>query len=656
MFHKSFLLWVILIFFCISNVLPQSSQERSINLSPDVSIYHLKASDIHWYEDRTNSLSFEEIIQKSKVFSAPPQLNMGQSANTHWIKLNINLTKPIHDKILLEFACRLDHLTFFYQKDNRWLSKKIGFQESEFEDRDIKYFHYVLPILDRQETTSTIYFKIKSNKLIKFHIILHHTKAFISHATKITGIHGIFYGIGIIMILYNLSLFVGLRDVNYVNYSVLISMSLLCISILDGNYVYLLPHIGFWFKYSSQIITLFLCSGIWFVLHFLNLRSTYRQCHQVLWAVLCINITYILLSFFMSPIWVTKIAIYLTLVNIVVIWLVCVMAWYRGINLARFLVISWSLYILSGVLQSMISLGMGLNTSWFVRHLLHFGFVSEVIFLSLAMVDRVRFLKLETEKAQQLALTKSQENVQLIHSQKEILSRKVKEKTQELQKSNDDLVVSNEELQQTHEELTVQRDLLALNNQELSEYKRRIGKSIEAAQTIQHAILPIPKLFNDYFADHFIIYQPKDIVSGDFYWIGSCAGKIILIEVDCTGHGVPGAFMTLVVYSLLNQIILQENHTFPSKIMSELHQNIYQYLQQETKKSAEGVDMSILQLQQQSSELWNVIFGASGQSFYYNDLQKKIHKIKGSRRRIGGFATIKNNLKYEEQTDRKSVV
>jgi len=216
---------------------------------------------------------------------------------------------------------------------------------------------------------------------------------------------------------------------------------------------------------------------------------------------------------------------------------------------------------------------------------------------------------------------------------------------QKLQESNGELQVNNEELQQNQEEIASQRDILEQKNAELSDYQYRISKSIESALLIQTSILPITSIFENYFTDHFILYSPKDVVSGDFYWLNEHQKQVILIEADCTGHGVPGAFMTLIGYSILNQIILQEHLSRPLDIMQELHRHIRSSLQQNSTGNLEGMDISILVIHKENTG-YKVIFGASGQNLYYTN--NGLHLLRGSRRKIGGFSSERTQRQFEE--------
>lgn len=122
-----------------------------------------------------------------------------------------------------------------------------------------------------------------------------------------------------------------------------------------------------------------------------------------------------------------------------------------------------------------------------------------------------------------------------------------------------------------------------------------ITDSINYARRIQQAILPSNDLIFQTLNDSFILYKPKDIVSGDFYFFAEKKGKVIIGAVDCTGHGVPGAFMSLIGNELLNQIVVEKEITTPSEILNQLNENIKIALKQydEDAGSKDGMDVAL---------------------------------------------------------------
>lgn len=129
----------------------------------------------------------------------------------------------------------------------------------------------------------------------------------------------------------------------------------------------------------------------------------------------------------------------------------------------------------------------------------------------------------------------------------------------------------------------------------IEEKNKHITDSIVYAKRIQQAILPPEEIFASYLQNSFVLYKPKDIVSGDFYWIERKENKILFAVVDCTGHGVPGAFMSIIGFNGLNQVVNEYNITNPAEILNQLNKIITNTLRQreEESKIRDGMDISI---------------------------------------------------------------
>jgi len=135
--------------------------------------------------------------------------------------------------------------------------------------------------------------------------------------------------------------------------------------------------------------------------------------------------------------------------------------------------------------------------------------------------------------------------------------------------------------------------LLQAQRDQIAYQKKHITDSIEYAKMIQTAILPSMELFSRHL-EHFVVFKPRDIVSGDFYWAEEVDGKYLIVTADCTGHGVPGAFMSMLGISLLNEIIISKEIIRPDKILNKLRDKIVEALKQESSSVIrDGMDMTI---------------------------------------------------------------
>jgi serine phosphatase RsbU (regulator of sigma subunit) len=137
--------------------------------------------------------------------------------------------------------------------------------------------------------------------------------------------------------------------------------------------------------------------------------------------------------------------------------------------------------------------------------------------------------------------------------------------------------------------------ILEEKNALITRQKQEITDSIKYASRIQNAVLPTSKLISDVLPEHFVLFMPRDIVSGDFYWMTHKNEKVVLVAADCTGHGVPGAFMSMLGVSFLYEIVNKENILQPAEILNNLRNHIKTTLSQTGKleEQKDGMDISL---------------------------------------------------------------
>lgn len=137
----------------------------------------------------------------------------------------------------------------------------------------------------------------------------------------------------------------------------------------------------------------------------------------------------------------------------------------------------------------------------------------------------------------------------------------------------------------------------------ITQKNKDITDSISYARKIQHAILPNDGLIKSHLPHSFVLYMTKDIVSGDFYWFSHLDGFSIIAAVDCTGHGVPGAFMSLIGYNLLNKIVNEEKITDPKEILFQLNRGVLDALHKNESESKDGMDIAICKINHKENTL-----------------------------------------------------
>jgi sigma-B regulation protein RsbU (phosphoserine phosphatase) len=189
----------------------------------------------------------------------------------------------------------------------------------------------------------------------------------------------------------------------------------------------------------------------------------------------------------------------------------------------------------------------------------------------------------------------------------------------------------SEDMEQRVKERTIE---VLEKSKKLEHAYKEIKDSINYAKRIQESILPAQEIISGIFSNYFIFYRPKDVVCGDFYWFGRTDKEIVIAAVDCTGHGVPGALMTVIGNSLLNQIVMFSGITSPSEILMHLDKKLEQTLKQHGGVATnDGMDMAVCYYKLGD----NVIKFAGAKRPLYLFRNNELMEIKGSNAPIGSY-------------------
>lgn len=202
---------------------------------------------------------------------------------------------------------------------------------------------------------------------------------------------------------------------------------------------------------------------------------------------------------------------------------------------------------------------------------------------------------------------------------------------------------AEEEIKQQQEELRAQSELLHETNNQLELKNTQITDSIRYAKQIQDALLPSIDFIKQHIPSVFILFKPKDIVSGDFYWFKVTEEYMFIALIDCTGHGVPGAFMSMIGNTLLNEIVIQKGIIEPSMILKKLDEGvIYTLLKQkgEEHSQEDGMEISLCRIDKKNKELQ---ISSTNQSVYIVE-NDKTSEIEGGIYSIGGILYDNKNF------------
>jgi len=225
-----------------------------------------------------------------------------------------------------------------------------------------------------------------------------------------------------------------------------------------------------------------------------------------------------------------------------------------------------TLSLMIGVIVSLVILISGVQINYDSKLFMNIGVLLEVLFFSLGLGVRIELIEKAKQKAKEELIQQLKANELLQIEINFELERKVKERTFEIE---------------------AQKEILANQN-------RKITDSIYYAKRIQSALLPDDRL-SAFYKEHFIVFFPKDIVSGDFYFVKKLNHFLVIAVADCTGHGVPGAFMSVLGMTMLTEIVGRSETLSANQVLNELRKQVKQFLNQEGKNNEQkdGMDIAI---------------------------------------------------------------
>lgn len=418
---------------------------------------------------------------------------------------------------------------------------------------------------------------------------------------------GFFFGIMTIMILYNLTIFLQVREKSYLYY-ILYIIAFIAFFVNKEGYIYEILQ-----PFTVEPLNVFLLQI--FLLCFLLLGRAYLDTRKNLriWdRILMMGIGFISIGLLLH-------LVLLTLSS-------------NGIEIPYLLtVLLMSLNIISGIasLSLMIMPAFILRKKKFApatyflianlfliigfilslkfthvpvvgKHWLELGVTLQIVTFSVGLGGKISLLKRDREIAQQRIIMQLRENTALKDKVNRELEDKVRERTKEIR----------------------------LQKEQIEKQNKEIKYSFDYAKRIQSTVLPPVDVFETLFAEHFILLKPRDIVSGDFYWISQRENKVFITASDCTGHGVPGSLMSMLGITMLHEIVNEKEFSQSDLILNELRVSIARTLKQEGKpgEQKDGMDMVMLIYDRTTREL--EFSGANNPMYIIRD--KEMIEYKGN--------------------------
>jgi two-component system, sensor histidine kinase LadS len=385
---------------------------------------------------------------------------------------------------------------------------------------------------------------------------------------------GIFTGILLIMVLYHIPLYVRGRETSYLYY-ILYILAFLFFFINKEGYIYeLIPRLII-APITIFLLEIFLLFFLLFGRSYLDTRNTLQSWDTILliavWFTvggLILNFTIILLQglgvelpFFIE---LGGLAImFVSAIGCLFLAIVPAMILTReNFQPARYFLFA-NLFLILGIATN-----YALTDYSIGKHSLEFGVTLQILTFSIGLSERINLLKKSREVAQRRIIDQLKENAALKDKVNRELEDKVQERTFEIQAQKEHIEKQNKE----------------------------IKYSFDYAKKIQNTVLPGDEVFETLFSEHFILFKPRDIVSGDFYWISQSDHRIVLTAADCTGHGVPGSLMSMLGITMLHEIVNEKGVMNSDAILNQLRLSIARTLKQEGRigEQKDGIDMALV--------------------------------------------------------------
>lgn len=222
------------------------------------------------------------------------------------------------------------------------------------------------------------------------------------------------------------------------------------------------------------------------------------------------------------------------------------------------------------------------------------------------------------------------------------------------------LEIQNQQIIKQKEEIETKRDEIIRQRDKIEEQRNEITDSIKYSRRIQTAVMPPDSLLGNFFSRYFVFFRPKDIVSGDFYWAQKSANLVLWATVDCTGHGVPGAIMSIIGYNGLNRAVREYNLTHPGEILDRLNHIVAETFRQDNNGSEEinlsevkirdGMDITLCTF---DSETMKVEFAAANNSLYLVRSRNKILLVNNEK--VEPILSDDFNALFEIRADRQPI-
>ena len=435
--------------------------------------------ELSYFIDSTNTIPFSKISSRafaSQFRQHSSYLNIDFETNaSYWVRLQIKPNLKTKKNWLLEFYDQtIDSLEAFIPQDSTFRLLKMG-DHQKFYDRVFRHKNFEIPLVMKGARIEPYYFKVRSHEFADVRIALRSTDRFIYYALNEYYLYGMFYGMILIITVYNFLVFLAIREIKFIYYIFyIISVAFYAMSYDGIGFQYLWPNhpeVNDWAVGVSLYLLIFW--SLVFTRRFLSARANAPKLDRILKIMIILRSVWFVISLLVYP----KMLTFRTLeiIPLSLIFFTAITVWRDGYRPARFFVIAYGILFFGFFLRTLVYFNF-LPFTTATHYSLHFSFVFEMLFLTVALGDRIRILKDNRDRAMKRIIQQHEVNMQLKDKVNRELEAMVTERTRELGIKNDALQTSNLRLNRQATEINQINSLLDLDNWKL---KNRVKEVLE---------------------------------------------------------------------------------------------------------------------------------------------------------------------------------
>ncbi len=547
-------------------------------------------------KDSDHALTIDQIISKpdSEFETRTDQVpNLDFTTARWWLKFSVT-NHTANPNFILEVARPITNKATFYEF--RGENVENTFQSGDdyaFEKKVIPHRKNLFPLYIDAGKTKTYFVELESDgEVITLPLKIYDKISFFEADYFVQFTYGFYFGMMLLVVFIYFFFYVLLKDRSFLYYIIYVFCQATMQFSLDGySYQYFLPTGGY---LTNHIVLIAASLTIIFLLFYASAFLHLKENSPRLSKVYKYALGFVIIAFVFSLIPGVTYTISYPLINAtsllsVILTLVSIyILKSKGIKICNYFTVAFTVLILGAIVFILGNFNI-LGNAELAQNALKISSAIEVVILSISMSNKYRDLQKEKEAAQAEAYKSLEEKNAMMDQINVKLEQQVKERTAKIEHQNE----------------------------ELAEINAEILSSIKYAKRIQEAILPAKDYVKTLLDEYFVFYRPKDVVSGDFYFIEATHTSneeqtpvILFAAVDCTGHGVPGAFMSIVGNNYLSQTLTEKSVNSPAEALDFLNKGVYKALRQDAAQKdktgsavRDGMDLALCALDKEKRVL-----------------------------------------------------